>query len=82
MRELTEREQWFSSRVNKRVFRSKTSCDCLMCSNVYKNGLVLSDKNHALYVAETEAMYQMDGEKVKYFDTKEEAEAYAKENPE
>lgn len=77
-RKLTEREQWFISRAGKRIFRNKTPCDCLMCGNVFKKGLILSNESHALYVAETEAMYQMEGERVKYFDTKEEAEAYKK----
>ena len=67
-----ERKQWFIDRIGKRVFRTKTSCDCESCKNVYENGTVIEDRDHAVY------LFAVEGEKIteRYFDTKEEVEEY------
>jgi hypothetical protein len=72
MREYTEREKWFIERVGKVVYRNKTSCPCDICNNVANNGLIIADHNHALYLSEIEAEYNIEGHPLKYCDTKEE----------
>jgi hypothetical protein len=76
MRPYTEREQWFIDRIGKIVYRNETSCPCEICKDVAKNGLVIDDHNHALYLSEMEAMYNMEGHPLKYCDTKEEVEQF------
>lgn len=79
MRRLTKREQWFHDRVWKIVWRGKTSCTCAICDDVYENGLLIRNADHAQYVSEVEAEYNHDGIKMKYFDTKEEAREFEKQ---
>src|ERR1041385_1145335 len=62
-----DREQWFKDRIGKRVFRTKTTCPCEVCENVYQNGLLIHDEMHADYIC----MYDLEGI-CTYFDTKEE----------
>ena len=75
---MTAREQWFYDRIGKGVFRSHNYCDCEKCKAVLKEGLVIDDAMHAYYLALVEALYNAEGYVMKYFDTKEEAENYAK----
>ena len=42
--------KWFQNRINKRIFRNKTSCKCDNCNDVFKNGIVVGNKNHAEYL--------------------------------
>lgn len=74
----TERQKWFIERIGKRVFRNKTSCTCKTCENVYLNGLIISDEMHAYYLCTCEAEYTLEGNPLKYFDTKEESIQYEK----
>ena len=40
-------EKWFLNRIGKRIYRlTKTKC-CNVCDEVYKNGLVVTDRQHA-----------------------------------
>jgi hypothetical protein len=50
-----ERGKWFQDRIGKRIYRNKNSCDCKTCEIVYKNGLIISDENHASYLQDCEA---------------------------
>lgn len=42
--------QWFIDRIGKRVFRDKNLCNCGVCKNVFQNGLIITDKQHAQYL--------------------------------
>lgn len=78
---LTEREDWLISRIGKRVYRPPTNCSCGVCANVVKNGLMITDRDHALYLSEMEFEYTSEGIPIQYFDTPEEVEAFIKNNP-
>jgi hypothetical protein len=80
MRELTEREKWLIERIGKVVYRPKTSCTCEVCQNVYEHGLVIADRNHALYLSDMELEYTADGTPMQYFDTRQEAIDFEKEH--
>lgn len=79
-RELTEREKWLIERIGKVVYRPETGCPCDMCKNVYKNGIVIADRNHALYLSDMELDYTHDGTPMQYFDTRQEAIDFENEN--
>jgi hypothetical protein len=49
-KDYNTRLNWFKSRVGKRIFRDKTSCDCDTCKNVAKKGLIINDEMHAAYL--------------------------------
>ena len=49
--ELQKHElEWFISRVEKRVFRNESSCQCEVCRKVGEVGLVINDRLHAQYL--------------------------------
>lgn len=79
-RELTEREKWLIERIGRVVYRPETSCNCGTCKNTYQNGLIIADKNHALYIYEMELEYTADGIPMQYFDTRQEAIDFENEN--
>jgi len=81
IKEIPLRKQWFLDRIGKTVYRSKTTCDCDSCNTVVDVGLIIVDNFHATYLYDVEGSYQFDGFPLKYFDTKEEAIAFEKENP-
>lgn len=41
---------WFKERIGKRVYRTKSTCTCEICKNVFENGLIISDELHAHYL--------------------------------
>lgn len=43
-------KKWFIERIGKRIYRDRTSCSCKHCEETYRNGLVITDENHAYYV--------------------------------
>ena len=58
-----QRVGWFKDRIGKRVYRADTSCECDSCKRVSKEGLIISDSDHAVYLA------NVSGEMgIKYFD--------------
>ena len=74
-----ERKKWFSDRVGKIIFRSKTTCPCAVCESVYQNGLLIESKIHGDYAMSCEGESWADGETgFKYFDTKEEVSEFEK----
>ena len=73
-----ERKQWFIDRIGKIVYRNKTSCECVICADVYKHGLVIANKMHADYLYDCEAIYTAEGNPLRYFDTKEEVIKFEK----
>lgn len=71
-----ERKQWFIDRIGKRVFRNRNTCDCEICEKTYTEGLIICDLQHACYLYDVECEYNREGIKIKYFDTKKEAEQF------
>lgn len=74
---LSEREKFFVDRIMQRVYRND-SCNCEVSQQVYRDGLVIRDKFHAIYLADLEADYAADGNQLRYFDTREEVLEYEK----
>lgn len=62
------REQWFQSRIGKRLFEIST-LHCMIDSA--QKGLLIQDEVHAHYLPEYEQL-----NKSLFFDTKEEAQEY------
>lgn len=50
---MFKNKQWFLDRIGKRVFRDANNC-CAKCKEITENGLIIQDKDHALYLYETE----------------------------
>jgi intergrase/recombinase len=73
---MSERKKWFNDRIEKVIFRNKTTCKCGACEIAYKNGLFVNDKIHADYLCQLEAEYNIEGTHLKYFDTIEERDKY------
>lgn len=42
--------QWFIERIGKKIFRTKSQCNCMVCTDVFKNGVIVADKSHAQYM--------------------------------
>ena len=74
-----DRKQWFLSRIGKRVFNTLFH-DCLICKAFYESGVVLHDRFEAISAYDLERDLQVEGTKLKYFDTKEERTQYETEN--
>jgi len=39
--------QWFLDRIGKRIYRENNFCDCEICVDVWKKGLIVLDELHA-----------------------------------
>jgi len=42
--------EWFLDRIGKRIYRHDVTCDCTLCKDVTKNGIVVRGKHHAEYL--------------------------------
>jgi hypothetical protein len=51
-----ERQQWFLDRIGKRVFRESNGCACDTCKRITKEGLIIRDKIHAIYLCGMEGI--------------------------
>ena len=71
-----ERQGWFSDRIGKIIYRNKTSCNCVVCEKVYREGLLIEDLQHSGFVCDCEFSFNVDGHKLRYFDTIEERDEY------
>lgn len=47
---IPKTKEWFLERIGKRIYRDKSSCPCQVCLEVFKNGLVIADEQHADYL--------------------------------
>ena len=68
-----ERKKWFLDRIGKKVYRDKSFCDCDVCKRVEKEGVVIHDDNHAIYLLDIESMSNDPSESnhpIKYRDEK------------
>ena len=43
-------KEWFKERVGKKVYRTKGQCNCMVCYDVFMNGLYIADEFHANYL--------------------------------
>ena len=43
-------QQWFIDRIGKRIYRKNNICNCTTCLNVHEVGLIITDKDHAIYL--------------------------------
>ena len=69
-----DRLNWFKSQVGKTIWRTKTSCDCVICESVYTNGIHVLNEEHAIFI------YVFEDDRVvdRYFATKEERNEFEK----
>ena len=72
------RREWFHERIGKRIYRNDDGCDCEGCKRVYEEGLVIDDDFHADYLTDIEAEYNIEGTRLRYFDTLNEVKDYEK----
>jgi hypothetical protein len=49
-------KQWFINRIGKTIYRKENYCQCPVCVNVYKVGLIVIDENHAIYLYDCQSM--------------------------
>ena len=69
---IPKSEEWFTERIGKRVFRDmqgETDC-CNHCKYVREHGLVVADKQHAGYLADTDTEFGVEGIFSNYRDDK------------
>jgi hypothetical protein len=43
-------KQWFIDRIGKRIYRKNNVCNCEVCTTVHKEGLIITDEQHANYL--------------------------------
>jgi hypothetical protein len=53
---MTHDKQWFIDRIGKRIYREKNVCNCEVCITVHKEGLIITDKQHANYLYDCQEM--------------------------
>ena len=51
-----ERKKWLLDRIGKRVFRESNGCDCKTCEAIAKDGVVIGNEMHALYMLDMESI--------------------------
>lgn len=42
--------KWFTDRIGKRIYRDKTTCNCETCTRGWKEGVIIRDEDHAIYL--------------------------------
>lgn len=73
-KQYQERKAWFIERIGKIVFRNDNLCSCEICKHITENGLLIADRDHAIYLLDVEGCSAEDPKhRIMYFDTKEEA---------
>jgi hypothetical protein len=77
MRELSERQKWFRSKIGSRLFRNDNGCICEICQHIVQNGLIITDQMQADHCYDTETEYTAEGNPLRYFDTKDEATQFS-----
>ena len=50
IRIIVHDKQWFIDRIGKRIYRKNNICNCRICVNVHEEGLIITDKQHAIYL--------------------------------
>ena len=72
---ISEREQWFLDRIGKVIWRNNY-CNCPVCMKIYNEGLFVTERNQAMYCYDAETEYTAEGNPLRYFDTKNERDAW------
>jgi hypothetical protein len=49
-------KQWFIDRIGKRIYRKENFCPCPICVNIHKEGLIVMDEYHAIYLYDCQSM--------------------------
>ncbi len=49
-------KKWFTDRIGKTIYRDAVDCKCKICEEVGRNGVLIRDKLHAIY------LYDISGE--------------------
>jgi hypothetical protein len=44
--------QWFIDRIGKKIYRENNTCECIVCMDVFKNGLIVMSESHAYYLCD------------------------------
>jgi len=68
----TQTLDWFKSRINKKVFRDANNppCGCNTCNDIEKNGIVITDEDHAQYLFDIQNEFACEGHFLNYRDEK------------
>jgi hypothetical protein len=53
---VVQDKQWFIDRIGKRIYRKNNICNCAVCLNVHEVGLIITDKDHAIYLYDCQEM--------------------------
>ena len=61
--------RWFTNRIGKKIYRDHHKC-CGHCDEVVKNGLIVSDKQHAEYLYLNQNDFAAEGVYLNYRDKK------------
>jgi hypothetical protein len=54
--EYEERKKWLLDRIGKRVFRESNGCTCKTCEAIIKDGIIIKDEMHAIYMLDMESI--------------------------
>ncbi len=49
--------EWFVDRIWTRIYRDNNSCSCTSCKDVFKNWVIIADKDHASYLYMCQELY-------------------------
>lgn len=65
-------KKWFLDRIGKRVFRDPNNppCGCNTCNDIEKNGMIITDQNHAEYMYDIHLEFAQGGYYLNYRDEK------------
>lgn len=67
---MDQSQEWFIERIGKRIFRDDNQCPCHHCKEITITGLVIHDRQHAIYLADIAADTAAEGTILNYRDTK------------
>lgn len=60
---------WFQNKIGKKIFRDYYKC-CDTCDEIFKNGLIIKDKEHAEVLYNTQNDFEVEGRVMNYRDKK------------
>ncbi len=66
--DIDPRLTWFKERIGKRVFRTRSHCNCEFCNNVTERGMILLDEEDAIAHYNNELKFEKEGCNLEYRD--------------
>jgi hypothetical protein len=72
---MQQNKAWFQQRIGKRVWMQGFDCDCKICKEYREDGMVVQEPE---YFADLVADFAVDGNKLVFFDSKQERDEYGK----